>query len=64
MEVLLISPIGLLKIHKINLSELDYMTDVDFGKSQEKRMKSTLRRLARKRGTTKKARDALQEILK
>ena len=63
-EVMIINPLGLLQVKRVNLLELDYMTDLDFGASQERLMKTTLRRLARKKGTTKRARLALQEILK
>jgi hypothetical protein len=62
-EVLLINPLGLLQIKKVNLFELEHMTDIDHGARQAKVMKQTLRRLARKKGTTRKARAALQEIL-
>ncbi len=63
-EILHIGPLGLLQVRKVNMFELDYMTDIEYGKRQERIMKTTLRRLARKKGTTKKARAALQEILK
>ncbi len=63
-EVLVINPLGLLQVRRIRLLELDYFTDINFGARQERVMKQTLRRLARKKGTTRKARDALQEILK
>lgn len=62
-EVLIINPLGLLQVKRIHLLELDYMTDISFGARQERVMKQTLRRLARKKGTTRKARAALQEIL-
>ena len=63
-ELLVINPLGLLQIKRVHVLELDYMTDVNFGARQERVMKQTLRRLGRKKGTTRKARDALQEILK
>ena len=62
-EILIINPLGLLQIKKVHLIELDYMTDINYGARQERAMKTTLRRLARKKGTTRKARAALQEIL-
>ena len=63
-DVLLINSSGLLQVCKVNMFELDHMTDVDYGAAQAKKMKASLRRIARKPGTTKRARLALQEILK
>ncbi len=63
-EILVINPLGLLQIKRVHIIELDFMTDISYGARQERVMKTTLRRLGRKKGTTRKARAALQEILK
>lgn len=63
-EVLVINSVGLLQVKRVLMFELEHMEDIDFGKRQARKMKASLRRIARRKGTTKKARAALREILK
>ncbi len=50
----------LLTVSKESLSDL---RSLDFGGAQERKMKASLRRISRKKGTTKKARAAVKEVL-
>jgi len=52
-----------LKVKTVPKTELDGLRPHDFGGAQERKMKATLRRIARRKGTTKKARAAVKEVL-
>lgn len=62
-EILLLDSMGRFKVKTISKAELEGATDVDFGASQERKMKSSLRRIGKKKGTTKKARVAIEKVL-
>lgn len=62
-EVLMINSMIKLQIRKLPKAEVELMHDVDFGSVGERKMKSSLRRLAKKKGTPKNARDAVKEVL-
>ena len=40
-----------------------HMRDIDYGVRQERKMKASLRRLAKKKGTSKKAREAVKVVV-
>jgi hypothetical protein len=62
-EVLLLDSMSRYKVQTISIAELAEAKDVDFGASQERKMKATIRRIAKKKGTTKKALAAIKEVL-
>lgn len=62
-DVLILDGLGSLVIKSIPKTEMRGMRDVDFGKPQERKMKSTLRRLAKKKGTAKRVRMAVKEVV-
>jgi hypothetical protein len=62
-EILLLDSMGRYKVKTISKAELEGAKDIDFGASQERSMKATIRRIAKKKGTTKKAHAAIKEVL-
>lgn len=62
-EILLLDSKSRFKVKTVSKAELAEVVDVDFGKRQERKMKATMRRIAKKKGTTKKARAAIEEVL-
>ncbi len=52
-----------LKVITIAKTELTDLRTHDLGANQERKMKASLRRISRKKGTTKKARAAVQKVL-
>lgn len=62
-EILLLDSRSRYKVQTVALTELTAATEIDFGGTQERKMKASLRRIAKKKGTTKKARAAIEEVL-
>ncbi len=62
-EILLLDSMSRYKVVTISKIDLAEATEIDFGGSQERKMKASLRRIAKKKGTTKKARTAIEEVL-
>ncbi len=62
-DILLLDSMGRYKVKTVALTELNEAVEVDFGASQERKMKATIRRIAKKKGTTKKAHAAIAEVL-
>ena len=62
MSLLLIED-GTLIVRKAPLDVERTMTEIDAGARQARKMCCSLRRLAKKKGTSKKAREAVQEIV-
>lgn len=52
-----------LKVITVAKTDLTDLRTHDLGASQERKMKASLRRISRKKGTTKKARAAVQKVL-
>jgi len=52
-----------LKVITVSKTDLTDLRTHDLGASQERKMKASLRRISRKKGTTKKARAAVQKVL-
>ena len=52
-----------LKVLTIAKTDLTDLRSHDFGGAQERKMKASLRRISRRKGTTKKARAAVKEVL-
>ncbi len=62
-EILLLDSMARYTVKTISIAALAEATDIDFGASQERKMKATIRRIAKKKGTTKKAHAAIKEVL-
>jgi len=62
-EILLLDSMSRYKVQTIPLTALNEAVEIDFGASQERKMKATIRRIAKKKGTTKKAHAAIKEVL-
>lgn len=62
MRVGLVEP-NLIKAKKVPISEQRWLEPLDMGKGQERKAKATVRRLARKKGHTKKLREEIAEAL-
>ncbi len=62
-EILLLDSKSRYKVQTVAKTELTEATEIDFGGTQERKMKASLRRIAKKKGTTKKARAAIEEVL-
>lgn len=62
-EILIIDSTARLSVKKIPLAEAEQLQDIDYGAAQERKMKSSLRRIVKKKGTTKTAKKAVKEIL-
>ena len=62
-EILVLDSMSRLKVITIPKEQVAEMPDLDFGARQERKMRTSLRRIAKKKGTTKKARTALKEVL-
>ena len=62
-EILLLDKMGRYKVKTVSITELNEAVEVDFGATQERKMKATIRRIAKKKGTTKKAHAAIKEVL-
>lgn len=52
-----------LTVRSIPLTEIEGMRDVDYGAREEKKMRASLRRLGKTKGTSKAVRQALKEVL-
>lgn len=62
-ELLVLDSMCRFKVVKISKDEAASLKPVDFGSRGERKMRASLRRIAKKKGTTKKARLAVKQVL-
>lgn len=65
MTVLVINRHGLLAVKKLNIAlDGEHLVPVDYGKGQLRKMNASMRKLAKKAGTSRKIREMVQSTLK